>query len=63
VGWKCPSVSLRRLVRLGHEGVINTWRAAGRRCPQDAAGMPEASIAGRHSNPIEFGREYAPQIL
>ena len=57
MGWKCPSVSLCRLVRLGHEGVIGTWRAPGRRCAHDAGGMPVTSVTGRRHELVKPVRE------
>ena len=40
-------------LRLGHEGVIGTWRAPGRRCAHDAGGMPVTSVTGRRRELVE----------
>jgi hypothetical protein len=44
-------------LRLGHEGVIGTCGTPGRRCTQDAAGMPETSVTGRRGKLVKPSRD------
>jgi hypothetical protein len=53
-GFDCAGpTSVEEPLPLDYRGVIGRWRASGRRCTQDAAGMSEASVAGRRGKLVK----------